>query len=355
MKRIFLFAVVVVIAASQGFAKDLEKEFRKIVEKYDVPTEVRDLKGNSAAPFWETLMKYDMSYRKLCMDMEKNKGAEKEAERCIELLPRFNAQYVDWVDSTAQNYCDSISRVLGLNEETPDFKLYFTNLSEPYSCSALGDDSFSVIVDRGLLDCKGFNEGMLMGIIAHEYSHGLLNHRLHNEYDMAKKKRRNRLTNSLIAGAVGVATIAVAATLDDGTRGIQGGSLYYVDNSVNINAGQENAVREITPYNYIFQKGQMLQADLIAFRLLEHLGYGGKEYINLLKLLENSQSQPDAYEDYILESGVKGYPSLRYRIRFLEYVASHPELGNKMNEKIEKKLIEKELRKKEAKVKDASL
>ncbi len=328
MKRIsVLLLVTFIIVAISGKAKDYDREFKKIIERYDVPTEVRYLKGHDAGEFWNTLVGQSASYNKFCEEILRNKGAEKEAMHNVELLPRFNPEYVDWVDNSAQAYCDSLSNILSLNGILPGFKLYFTNLEEPYSCSALGEETSYVIVDKGLLNCKGFNEKMLLGIIAHEYTHCILQHRLHNEYNQARKKRRDRLANSIIAGAVGVATFTAVATVSDGVSRSDG---VYIDNSVNVNMNHADNVREITPYNYIFPKHQMLQADLVAYRLLEYLGYGGEEYINLLRLLEKNQYQPDEYENYILETGIKEYPTLRYRILFLEYVSKHPEIKNKL-------------------------
>lgn len=349
MKSVYLGFALALAIPVQGLARDLEKEFRKTIELYDVPTQVRDLDDHTASTFWEGLVKNDMSFRKFSLAMEKPKGAEKAALRKVEMLPRFDARYVDWVDGAEQEYCDSVSRVLGLFQETPDFRLYIADVDQPYSCSALGNDAFSVIIDKGLLNCAGFTDRMLWGIVAHEYAHGLLRHRLHNEYNIVRKERKRNLVNGLTLGVIGTAAVAaIAAIPGDGDRHAD-----YEDNSITIinKTPDQKFIKEVTPYNYVFAKDQILQADLIAFRFLEHLGYDGDEYINLLRLLENNTGIPQVDDEYTIEKDSKDYPTLRYRIRLLEYASSHPELVNKENEKIYKSLVEKSINRRQAKVK----
>lgn len=330
MNKILIFITIALVGAISAYSREIKEEYREILEKYDVPVEVRKLQVGDPAAFWKTLVANDMKYQKLLSDVKKETPAVREAERIISFLPRFDADSVEWLDRSAQSYCDSISRYMGLNELTPDFRLYFTTLDEPYSCSALDNDSFSVIVDKGLLETKGFNYKMLIGLVAHEYTHGLLDHRLSNECDNVKKDRRSRIANSLVAGAVGVATFTAWATMGDGKN--DGRDASFAGYGI---MGQKNGSQsgDITPYNYLFNRGQVLQTDLVAYRFLEKMGIGGQAYIDFLGLLANNELSPEEME--AVEHG--DYPTIAYRIDFLKYVHANPGLINTENDRIRRK------------------
>lgn len=71
------------------------------------------------------------------------------------------------------------------------------------------------------------------------------------------------------------------------------------------------------------------EADLIAYRFMEYLG-ASDEYIDALSMLGTEQDK--IYNDY------SDHPKTSDRISFLKYVQTHPELGNKENDKLRKKI-----------------
>lgn len=74
-------------------------------------------------------------------------------------------------------------------------------------------------------------------------------------------------------------------------------------------------------YWYNYGREQELEADLIAHRFMQFLGYEGK-YPEALQLVANS-------EDYFWSDEYSDHPSTIYRLEFLDFVSNNPQYFNK--------------------------
>lgn len=340
LNRLLALKYLLFIAVTGSFyftanAGELDREFRRNIEMYDVPKQLRHLNSSAAVDFWETLVRFNMKLYQLNSDIAKGNGAEKEAVAKTE-AHLFHPQYTWWVDDAAQNYCDSLFNVFGLAKMAPHSSIHLTRMDDVSSFVALKENGFAICLSYGMLNAKGFNGSMLAGVIAHEYAHGLLRHMLSVEYDKAKRKRTEAVLKGF-AATLGVAAVGLAAYNNAQSRASGAANIsntnIIVDNSVNVNDniivdGNGWRVEDLFWYGVSFKKEQILEADLIAFRFLEYMGYGGGSYLELLKLNEANETN--------VKLSLRGndYPTAQYRIKFLEYVMAHPEIENTVNDDI---------------------
>lgn len=328
-KRIALvFAIVSVIVAN---AANLEKRYTKLIEKYDVPVEAREMKDSTSTAFWAVAVDENELYLKFLREMKKNKGAEKEALRKTAELPRFYPRYEESIVEDMQGYCDSLLTDMGITALGKKCRLYLVYSDQPDTFTALTDDGFAICVTTGLFCRKGMTRDILKGYVAREFVHGALQDHCRSFYQEAKDERKSKLVGSVVAvGIVGLAVAAEAVNPDP----------YYdypvVNNEVTVvnNIDIQDEVK-LLPSKYFFKYTPDLeyQADLIAFRFMQRLGMEG-DYINGLKILGASyDSQFGANTDQ---------PTILQRIAFLDFVDAHPELYNTENFKLQIKRLRSE-------------
>ena len=165
-----------------------------------------------------------------------------------------------------------------------------------------------------------------MGYVAHEFAHGALLHHVRSFYAEAKERRKNELLGGIAAGLNGLA--AGMETYNAVAYGIRPSGTDYGAIISNIDTDVKNSTFK---YLFKFNREQEFEADLFAYRFLEHLGCG-EEFINGLRILGTQY-------DYMFDE-YSDHPTTSTRINFLNYVAEHPELGNTQNAKLKKERIE---------------
>lgn len=89
---------------------------------------------------------------------------------------------------------------MGISSLPLKCSLHIIYSDEVNSFNALTEDSFVICLTSALLQRKGMTREIIMGIVANEFSHGALQHRLRGLYAGAKKRRKNELSASIISG-----------------------------------------------------------------------------------------------------------------------------------------------------------
>ena len=316
-----------------------EKEYRKILEKHDVPVAVRQYIGwENAASFWDALTYQNPRLRKLFEDINKKKGAEKEAMRNVNRLSICNAA----TDPDIIHSWDSIFRVIrdemGLSEEQCSVHLYNDDTMNAGTGLTV-DHKFMIVVNGGMIDVIGSDYDLLLAVLAHEMGHGMLFHHLDSEYAVAKKKRKDKI----IAGvAAGLGAVGAAADVYFATKGVPssgadwGGQIAELGNKLE---------KSEWLFRYKYSRGNEFEADLVGYRFMDQIAGRGDKYIELLELIgRNSPIDMYSSED-------SDHPSIPERIGLLEYASQHPEIVNEVDKKIISG-IEKSERKKTTKEHD---
>ena len=321
MKRASLFLIILIFALDIN-AANIQKQFKNLIENYDVSDEAKSVEKNSPAVFWSVMKNTNELYTRFIKDLKKNKGAEKEALGRTLLLPRFYPQYDDSIIESMQSFCDSILINMGITELGLNCSLHMIYSDEINAFTALTeDDGFAMCFTSALFLKKGMTYEILQGIIAHEFAHGFLRHHIRRIYAEAKERRKNELIGAIAAGLNGFAVGFEAAT---------NGSA--ISNNYSASMSDINAEIKVSTlkFSFDYSREQEYEADLIAYRFLENFGRG-EDYINALRILGS------AYDE--LYSEYSGHPNITARIEFLKFVRDNPHIGNTINTTLRDKRI----------------
>ena len=324
MKK-YLLLILYIAGSLSAMSADAGKQYKRYIEKYDVADEAKSVSSSSPTDFWRAMLDNNELFFKFARDLKKKRGAEKEALRKTENLPRFYPQYDRSVVESMQGFCDTLLIDMGIRDLPIKCSLHVVYSDEPNAFCTLTEEGFAMCLTSGLLLLRGINYHMLMGYVAHEFVHGALKHQMRSFYANAKERRRNQLLGGIAIGlnvaAAGVEVYNTAA------YGIQPGGSDY---GAAINNIETDIKVSTLKYSFKYSREQEIEADLIAFRFLENLGYG-EDFINSLRILGTDYDA--LYSDY------SDHPTISFRIRFIKFVQQNPELGNKRNAKLRKERI----------------
>ncbi|MGM9869818.1 MAG: M48 family metalloprotease [Sodaliphilus sp.] len=327
MKRITSLLLMFAIVLS-AWATSEEKQYKKLIQNFDVSDEAKAVTPKNPGAFIQACLVNNELLWKFAKDMEKKKGAEKEALSKVAQLPRFYPQYDNSIVESMQGFCDTLLIEMGIVDIGIDCSLHICYDDSPNAFAALTEKGFAICITSGLFTSKGINYNILMGYVAHEFAHGALFHHIRSFYAEAKERRKNELFGGIAAALNGVA--AGMEAYNAAAYGIPKSGTDY--GAVIANIGTDVKMSTLK-YSFKYSREQEFEADLFAYRFLEHLGCG-EEFINGLRILG---TQYDALYDEFSD-----HPTISSRINFLNYVAAHPELGNTQNGKLKKKWIKTE-------------
>lgn len=328
MKRNCILLLSLVLAVAAHASSLFDKEFTKLVEKFDVADSAKNVSPGSPYDYWKAVLDNNESLLKFGRDMRVKLGAEKEALKKTAQLPRFYPQYDESVIESMQGLCDSLMVEMGIDLMPVKCSVHVVYSDDVNSYTALKEDGFAICLSTGLVSRKGVTRNILKGYVAHEFAHCALRHVLRGYYAGAKQRRKNQLG----AGVAGVLETIVTSV--DAAQAEAAGQ--YYDYSYYYNSMEkisEDAKLATLRYSLAFARDQEYEADLLAYRFLENLGCGD-EYINGLRILGSAYDE--LYDEY------SDHPLIISRIDFLKFVKEHPELGNKINKKLKKKRLRSE-------------
>lgn len=321
MKKTFVL-LILLLSTITSFAVKTDKQYKKIIETYDVADEAKAIDSINPSAFWKAVIENNELYTKFVNDMKKNKGAEKEALKKASQFTKFYPQYDETIDESMQGFCDTLLMDMGISKLGLNCSLHLIKSDEPNAFTALTEDGFAMCISTGLLSKKGVNYDTLKGYVAHLFAHGALHHQIRGYYSEAKKSRKNAILGGVALGLV---------CLTAGLEGYNKTTYDKTDRDNTVVVIQPEAKKTDKDNIFRFLQNQEYEADLIAYRFLEHLGQG-EEFINGLRILGA------AYDDSNSETSCN--PEIGSRIDFLRYVKNHPELGNTKNPKLKKKRLQ---------------
>ncbi|MBD5504758.1 MAG: M48 family metalloprotease [Lachnospiraceae bacterium] len=322
--------VILFLIFSSVFAHsaNTEKQYKKLIENFDVADEAKSVAPKNVEKFWVEAIGNNELCLKFIQDMKKNKGAEKEAINKTAQLPRFYPQYDETIIESMQGFCDTLLMDMGIADLGLKCSLHIVESNEINAFTALTEDGFAMCITTGLASKKGMNYDILMGYVAHEFAHGALLHHARGFYAEAKERRKNELLGGIAAGLNGL-----AAGMEAYNAAAYGIPTSGTDYGARIASISDDIKSSTLKYSFKYSREQEYEADLIAYRFLEHLG-AGEEFINGLRILGTAYDA--LYNEY------SDHPTISSRIDFLKYVQKHPELGNKKNAKLKRKREEPE-------------
>jgi hypothetical protein len=309
-------------------AGNVERTYRKLIERYDVADKAKAVPVDSLSAFWYAAYYGNEQLLRFNMDMQKHRGAEKEAMAKTSELPRFHPQYDESIIGGMQGFCDSLLMDMGISALPVNCSLHVVYSDDVNSFTALTEDGFAMCLTTALISKKGINRDILMGYVAHEFAHGALLHHTRALYAGAKQRRKDNLLSGIAIG-VGLAAVTAAAAADPVYYPpyTYGDPVVYLDASDFEALARQEKAEKVSSSKYIFpfSPDQIFEADLLAYRFLEKMGKAD-QFINGLRILESADVR--SYDEE------NGTPTPTSRIEFLKYVSQNPSLGNKENIKL---------------------
>lgn len=307
---IALFLMPVLEASGYVF---IEKDF---IQQHDIDNVTKSLRSENPIDFWESMTTNNQAYQEFLKACHKNEKTEKRISAWKDRLPKFDVRDNTFVLTNRDDLCNRIFPRAGLNDSI--------------TCCIVNDPSFNsfsiyspkgsvVALSSGFVDAPGMTDEMIIGMVAHEYAHIYLEHMLQNYFLRAKVEGFN-LSSAVFWGVHfgGILGGAIGGAIEGASKG------YAMD--MGIPKGGD-----LKGYNMKYYREMVLEADLIAYRFMEWSGIGGEHYIKLLRLI--GANDPEGY----LGDKNSYYTCHQERLRFINYVKAHPELGNTINEKNLKK------------------
>lgn len=320
--RTCLFLALVLPLSLQ--AADVEKEFKKVIENYDVAYSAKCAEPDSSCEFWSSAVDGNETLKKFNKDILKNRGAEKEALAKIAALPKFYPEFDESIIRSMQGYCDTLLADMGIARLPLECSLHIIYSDDVNAFTALTENGFAMCLTSALIEKRGVTDDVLKGYVAYLFSHGVLRHHLRRYYDEAKRQRKDDIMD-VVSGALNALAVSTIPDYYDKELERQ----YYLEH---LKRPEIKIVLEqklpTSGYNFAFSPEQIYEADLMAYRFLENTGCG-EEYINGLRILAtvNDQLPESAPSNTLIAS----------RIELLKFAQRNPELGNTRNAKLIRK------------------
>lgn len=76
MKKI-IFIFTIILFANNIYSANIEKQYKKLIEKLDVAEEVKNVKSNKPSAFWKAVINNNASYAKFLKDIRRIKVQKK--------------------------------------------------------------------------------------------------------------------------------------------------------------------------------------------------------------------------------------------------------------------------------------
>lgn len=287
-------------------AKDNTKLYEKLIHTYDVGASC--LVAQDAGTFWDGVWRNNVRFSKFMEAVRKGTPAVKKAFRGLSEAREANAKLSSVFEIIATNKDSLLMPLyneLGAAKVTKDIKLFLVREEE---MNAFACPDGEIYIYTGLLgDSVDFAE--VLGACAHEMAHYVLQHVYVHAYTIAKREKRNEIY-SAIAGGVRVAAAGYAEA--------NGAHQDWKAVNKDIKNLFLSALIDTNKFGYKYSREQEIEADIIAFRFLEAMGYGGEKYIRLLEEIEKNAPS-------ITTSETDNHPSITFRIGLLRYMANHIE------------------------------
>lgn len=311
MKRTFFATVTILLAAICAHASISESKIKKFINRYDVADTV--LKAENPLEFWSLLTATNPEYAKAAKSLA-GRGDKDLKKTLTAILNDARLFYVDVpVKTDATPLADRISDKLGLQMLLPSYSITVTDETD---FATYGYPNGMIFMTGALFDEAKADTASLTALMAAESVHFALQH----AYAHAKWEKSRRKKHGILAGAIGAAFLATAAVVSSAADTPE-----IVDFGGNVmNHAINSPIEPKHPTDYT--PGQIVEADIVAFRLMQLIYGSGNPYIDALRRYGYTM-------ECFMPTDSKDYISVGDRIRILEYLRDEPDVRRNVKAK----------------------
>ena len=308
MKQILLLILAIVsINVSMAQPKDV----KKIINKYDIRNYTKGISQRNPALFWMAVEDNNPRAQKLRKALEKREKTIMEV--CEGLLQVVD--YMQKYDAVVPG-CDSLTYLL-------ENDLGITKTTKNFPIRIIADNTFNASMDPigqmrinvGILPHLSYQE--LLAVCAHEVAHFYCDHVVDRVYKDEKKRKKNRMWADI--GASLVVGAAAASGAYAGGQGVDiSGNTQLIENSgIFFQAFRNEADQASLRYFFRYSREEELEADIIAYRFMEFMGYGTEHWISAMRKMLNLSG------DFSVKAGKHDdHPTTMFRLQVLTAMQS---------------------------------
>lgn len=300
MRKILLF--VTVLLSLQTLAQS--NAVKKIIKKYDA-SYLKSTDGfKTPGSFWDAIKNNDPNVKKLREAYIKEDKTLFEAFDVLAYDVENNRGY----DFLVNDYDSIVTRLvhdLGIEE-----------IARKNPVRVIRDHSINASMDaveQMRINCGCFEKltyGELLAVCAHEMAHCACEHVSLSVWKGAKKAKKNRMWADIGAGLAIGAFAATSAYSGSYGQDVSHFNNIIANSDILFNNAYGYADDATLKYRYRYSRNEESEADIIAYRFMEQLGYGGENVLSMLKKLMEVYGDTPAgkYNDH---------PSTLFRIRVI--------------------------------------
>jgi len=293
MKRVSILLGILISSLVNIYGVELNYE--AVITRSDPWAYVNNIPRTRPNDFWSSIINNNKEYLKLKDKMDNPTKLYMQAANDYAFNKNRSVQIYNLqkeYNILLQNeITDSLTNIFCLKEIDNEAEFFFVDKDDlNANCDTYG----KMRIYTKLANILTFPE--LIGVCAHEMSHHILKHILASEYAVLKKQKRNQIWAEIGTGLTVGAVVASQAYA----------SVYGVQNNTNwgsyaqsvYNDYSNDAYHASVNYGYRYSREEEAEADIIAFRFLQWLGYDGYEFISLLKKIDNGITKAKKYHEH---------------------------------------------------------
>lgn len=303
MKKGLIIIIILILIGNAAFSQN--KRFDKLINEYDIFEYVKDLDCGKPDLFWDAVWRNNERLEKLADACGKHKEAVNEARKIMRKAYLDALCYDSWpVVEDLQFIADTLISRMGMSQIYPNIKMHIVDFESINACAT---PDGVIYLNAPITSLDNFSHENIVGICAHEFTHFLLQHSFEQVYAVQKKLKRNKLIASIGTGLAAAAN-AMNNTYDN----------KHQQHEIDVDKIKEalfvKAKDDTNKYRFKYSRNQELEADIVAYRFLEYMGYGGQCYIEALEKI--------GYDNDVYYSDDSDHPTIKFRVELLNYIAS---------------------------------
>lgn len=307
MKKIYLLCICLFIGqiiVHGQTAKDIRK-YTSYIKEFDIyQKELQNLECD-ASLFWNTIAKLNPNLNAFYDGMSKKK-LKKIAEEYENIDKIYSLmRYPDIAtDKETQQWIEEYMAGKSLYRPIKRICISYDGEYNAFSTA----DGYLVVSDRLFYDCENSE---LIGVLAHEMAHFVLQHYIVHENYKKKQKRKNTIIAAL--STMGTSMVAAGIQSGGGMTQKQADEMWE-----NVKKGNDNLIDAFNIRTmlskYKYSREQEIEADILAYRFMEFIGEDPNDYIKVLeKIRSNSFSNISEVDEKF-----SSHPLITHRINILK-------------------------------------
>lgn len=298
-----LFIVIVTITSLTANAQS--NEAKKYIKKYDVIDIVKDLPKGNPLDFWNKVRANNKRVKELKEAQESNNKTLKETMWSLTVAVT-DLSYADDIVEGYDSLKNRISTDIGMVNL---FKKLPIRIIQSTEVNASMDPIGQMRINTESIKLFTYEE--LLAVCAHEAAHHVCAHVLSKAWKSEKKRKKNRLLAEIEAGIlVGAAAATAGYGIANGVE-MKSANMILANPDIFLHEAYSDADGATTRYKYRYSRDEEIEADIIAYRFMEYMGYGVEHWIS-------AQKKVGAVINHTVASKYDSHPLPTIRLEILE-------------------------------------